>query len=498
MIKDEYRKSTKLLLVKLTHYVVCIVLFYFAWLFFRYGDVTAINQTGYRYNFYATIGYGVAVVTFNRIYNAYLFGYMRVRTLAFSQLLSQVLSLLLIYVVCSVAWLNFMNPWIFAVLLLEQASANIVWSYFGNWYYFRLNPTKRTILIYRDERDRKRVSLIKSKPLYRVYEIEEEMQYDGSFHDLKDKLDDYEAILVSGVNSKCRNGIAKYCKERAIPGLFLPHIGDMIMQEARHIPAFYAPVLYVNRSHLHPEYAFIKRLTDIVASLLAIIVFSPIMLIVAIAIKLYDRGHVIYKQKRLTKDGREFWIYKFRSMRENAESDGVARLSTGDKDDRITPVGKFIRKCRLDELPQLFNILKGDMTIVGPRPERPEIAKQYCEKMPEFSLRLQVKAGLTGYAQVYGRYNTEPYEKLEFDLLYIHSMNFWVDLKLIFATIGILFMPESTEGIATGTTIAMDFESESNSTDRLMNSSNDEMTEQDFSHFGVKNSMERNAGVFDK
>ena len=202
----------------------------------------------------------------------------------------------------------------------------------------------------------------------------------------------------------------------------------------------------------------IKRGFDFLVSFIAIIVLSPLMLATAIAIKLYDGGPAIYSQVRLTKDGKTFKIYKFRSMRVDAEKDGVARLSSGDKDDRITPIGKFVRKCRLDELPQLFNILKGDMSIVGPRPERPEIAEQYYKKIPDFKLRLQVKAGLTGYAQVYGRYNTEPYEKLEFDLLYINNMSAMTDLKLMFATVGILFSSDSTKGVSTGQTTAMDYE----------------------------------------
>ena len=192
----------------------------------------------------------------------------------------------------------------------------------------------------------------------------------------------------------------------------------------------------------------LKRLFDIIAAGLGIIVFSPLMLITALAIRLYDRGPALYKQVRLTKDSKEFKILKFRSMRVDAEKDGVARLSTGDKDDRITPIGKIVRKCRLDELPQLFNILKGDMSIVGPRPERPEIAEQYYRVLPDFKLRLQVKAGLTGYAQVYGKYNTEPYEKLEFDLMYINDMSIATDLRLIFATFSILGKSDSTEGVS--------------------------------------------------
>ena len=173
----------------------------------------------------------------------------------------------------------------------------------------------------------------------------------------------------------------------------------------------------------------------------------------AIAVK-SDGGPALYKQRRLTKDGKTFDVLKFRSMRIDAEKDGIARLSTGDQDDRITPVGRVIRKFRLDELPQLFNILLGEMSVVGPRPERPEIAAQYEEELPEFALRLQAKAGLTGYAQVYGKYNTTPYDKLQMDLMYIANPSLAEDFKIIFATIKILFEKESTEGVEVGQIIA--------------------------------------------
>ena len=202
------------------------------------------------------------------------------------------------------------------------------------------------------------------------------------------------------------------------------------------------------------EQRFVKRLIDIVCAVILLLVASPFMLITAIAIKLYDGGPVLYKQVRCTRDMQEFKILKFRSMRTDAEKDGVARLASKN-DSRITPIGKFIRKVRIDELPQLFNILKGEMSFIGPRPERPEIIRQYQEEMPEFTFRTKVKAGLAGYAQVYGKYNTTPYDKLKLDLFYIENYSVWLDIKLMLLTLKILFQPDSTEGVEENQTTAI-------------------------------------------
>ena len=455
-----YNRKLKLLLIKVAHFLLSVALFFLAWMYFRYNGNIPVNEVGFRYNFFIAWAYAVLLFFFNKTYNSYLIGYWRVRSLVFAQFLSQFFSVTAIYFIVSIAWNHFDNPAPFLILLLIQLLLDIAWSMFGNWFYYDMIPPRRTILIYRNALDRKRFGSLKGKPVERIYHVTDELMYDGSFKELEEKLDGYEAVFVAGVNSRCRNGILKYCKENNVRGFFLPHVGDVIMQEAVHIQSFDSPVLCVNRKVLNPEYAIVKRLFDFFSSLCGIIVLSPFMAAAAIAIKLYDGGPAIYKQVRLTKDGREFEIYKFRSMRVDAEKDGVARLSTGDNDDRITPIGKFIRKCRMDELPQLFNILKGDMSVVGPRPERPEIAEQYYKTMPDFKLRLQVKAGLTGYAQIYGRYNTDPYEKLEFDLLYINNMNMMRDLELIFATFFILFSSESTAGVEEGAVTAMDYEDE--------------------------------------
>ena len=448
------------LCIKLFHIIFSIGTFYFFWMLFRYPHFQDITHYGYRYNYFIAIGYGLLIFWFNRTYQSFLLGYNRIRILVFGQILSQFFSIVLLYFVVSIAWNHFRAPWIFIPLLLIQLLFDIAWSYLATLYYFHCTPQRKTLLIYRNKLDKRRFGTIKGRPMERLYHITDELQYDGRFKNLKEKLKGYDAIFVTGVNSKCRNGILKYCKENSIPVFFLPHVGDTIMQEAIHVKAFDTPIFYVNRTILNPEYAIIKRLFDIVSSGIALILLSPIMLITALAIHFYDGGPAFYKQVRLTQNGREFKIIKFRSMRVDAEKDGIARLSSGENDERITPIGKFVRKCRLDELPQLWNIFVGDMSVVGPRPERPEIAQQYYEKMPDFKLRLQVKAGLTGYAQIYGKYNTEPYEKLEFDLMYINNMNFLTDIQLCFATFAILFMPDSTQGISDGQTTAMSNEKE--------------------------------------
>lgn len=451
------KQDTRFFILKCTHMLLSVAIFYCFWLLFRYDTLTPDKTIDYRYNYFVMIGYGIVLYFFNRTYNAYLLGYTRIRGLAFSQFIAQFFSIIVTYVVVTVAWNQVKNPIWFSGLLVVQGIIDCAWSYFVSIYYYKTNPPKKAVLLYRNENDKKRFGTIAGKPVGRIYEIAEEIPYDGyRFKEVKDRLQGFEAIFVAGINSRCRNGVMKYCAENNIPGFFLPHVGDVLMRGATHIQTFTSPVLYSSRKAPKPEFLIIKRIFDILMSLFGIIILSPLMGITALAIKLYDHGPALYKQVRLTKDEKQFKILKFRSMRVDAEKDGVARLSTGDKDDRITPIGKIVRKCRLDELPQLFNILKGDMSIVGPRPERPEIAEQYYKVLPDFKLRLQVKAGLTGYAQIYGKYNTEPYEKLEFDLMYINDMNIATDLRLIFATFSILGKGESTEGVSEGKITAVE------------------------------------------
>ena len=394
----------------------------------------------------------VLFVIFGRVYDAFLMSMQRISEIVYAQFLAAAVSDFIMYIVIWLLSKHLPNILPGVAALIGQVVLAAVWAYNAHHAYFKIFPPQATAVIYDTRHGMEK--LIGKYGLDTKYKVVLTATADECIANLA-MLDGVSTVFMSGIHSHDRNVILKYCVENNIGIFVIPRIGDTIMSGAYPMHMFHLPMLKVGRYHPQPEYLFIKRLLDIVISAVALVVLSPIFLVTAIAIKVTDHGPVFYKQIRLTKDGKEFGILKFRSMRVDAEKDGVARLSSGDHDDRITPVGKVIRACRIDELPQLLNILKGELSIVGPRPERPEIAAQYCEEMPEFSLRLQAKAGLTGYAQIYGKYNTTPYDKLVMDLMYIAHPSIVEDLKIMFATVKILFMPESTEGVSEGQTTAM-------------------------------------------
>jgi lipopolysaccharide/colanic/teichoic acid biosynthesis glycosyltransferase len=262
---------------------------------------------------------------------------------------------------------------------------------------------------------------------------------------IKEKILDFEAVIICDVPSNLRNQILKFTYDKSIRTYITPKISDVILRGSEEIHLFDTPLLLSRNLGLSFEQRVIKRAMDLVMALICFVIASPFMLVTALAIKLYDRGPVLYSQERLTLDGKIFKVYKFRSMKVRG-SDEEYQMTRKD-DDRVTPVGNIIRNIHFDEIPRIFNILKGDMSFVGPRPETPEIAAQYTEIVPEFDFRLKVKGGLTGLAQVYGKYNTNPYDKLKLDLEYINNYSFWRDIKLILLTFKILFEKENTEGL---------------------------------------------------
>ena len=402
------------------------------------------------------------------LYGGFLIHIKRISEIIYAQVLATVITDFIMLIVMWLLIRKVPNVLVMLVVFITQVILITFWTRKAHQWYFRHNPAKPTVIIY-DEMEGLE-SLINQYGLdnhfntLKTVSVEEIhgagwdalSNEEKDAHELKkirEILQGMDAVFLCCLHSHIRNQIIKYCVSQDINSWCIPRIGDVIMAGAEKHQLFHLPMLRVARYNPTPEYLILKRLFDIVVAGTALLLLWPLMLVLAVLIR-RDGGTAFYRQKRLTKDGKIFEILKFRSMRMDAEKDGVPRLSTGEKDPRITPVGHFIRACRFDELPQIFNILSGDMSIVGPRPERPEIAQIYKQELPEFDLRLQCKCGLTGYAQVYGQYNTTPYNKLLMDLMYIAKPSMAEDIKICFATVKILFMKDSTEGIEEGSTTA--------------------------------------------
>ena len=395
--------------------------------------------------------YSLLLLFFSRMYGGLKIGYLERGNVLYSQVLSVIIVNMFTYLQIALLAKRFLNPIPFLIMFLAQVIAIGIWTFLANRLFETLFPPRQMLLIYGD-----RPSLVlMDKMNFRKdrYQIKEMVHIKKGLETIEQMIPRYDAVVICDVPSSIRNPILKYCYGERKRVYMTPKISDILVRSAEDINLFDTPLIMSRNGKMTIEQALFKRVMDIGITGIACILTLPLMAITALAIKLQDGGPVLYKQKRLTIEGREFFVYKFRSMRVDAEKDGVARLAC-DGDNRVTPVGQFIRKVRLDELPQLFNILKGDMSIVGPRPERPEIAEQYEAEIPEFRYRLRVKAGLTGYAQIYGKYNTTPYDKLKLDLHYIQNYSLMLDVKLMIQTVKILFMRESTEGIAAGQTTA--------------------------------------------
>lgn len=428
---------------KLINMILMTVPFVYVW-YTYYADQLWV-RFAMRGHWLVILLYVALYFTIGRIYDAFKMSYNSKGEMVYSQLLS----LLEVNVImCIVTWLLIRHmPDVLPVVLVYgiQIIFAAIWAIVSQEWYYRTFPANKTVVVW--DMRQGITKLIDQYNFGKKYKVVATASVDECIDNL-DMLTDADTVFLVGIHSHDRNIIAKYCLMHNVEAYLIPRVGDLIIAGSKRSHMFHLLMLKIERYNPTLEYIMAKRIGDIILSLIALIIASPIMLVTAICIKVEDHGPVFYKQCRLTKDGKEFNILKFRSMRTDAEKDGIARLSSGENDDRITKVGRFIRKVRIDELPQLFNILRGDLTIVGPRAERPEIACEYQKELPEFELRLQVKAGLTGYAQVYGKYNTIPYDKLLMDLMYIANASIFEDLRIIFATVKILFMPESTEGVA--------------------------------------------------
>lgn len=388
--------------------------------------------------------YVVVLMFFTHIYGGLKIGYQKPFDVMLSQIVAIICANTVFYVEVVLLAYKFLPITPIMVVTGINICLVLVWTEASMKLYRKLFPPHRVLLVYgREKEEEARKKIIERKDKFSVMEG---INAETELGQIWEKISVYNTVLLWDVPNYIRNDILKECYGRRIRIYTMPSISDILLSGSEIMHFFDTPLFLIRSNALTVDQMVIKRIIDIVIAVLLLFLTSPIMLITAVVIKFYDGGPILYRQIRCSLFGKSFYIYKFRSMKVDAEKDGVARLAQK-KDSRITPIGAFIRKVRIDELPQLFNVIKGDMSFVGPRPERPEIIEEYKEQLPEFPYRMKVKAGLTGYAQIYGKYNTVPYDKLKLDLYYIEHYSLWLDLKLLLLTIKIVLTPESTEGV---------------------------------------------------
>lgn len=448
-MKTESLKSIYKRLVALIEFVLLVLVFYYYWM----TELNVIRHTQF-------LGKGNWLVVF--VYAAILFAMMcamggfkvgvsKAGNLALSQVIAVILANILgwaqsVLIIGDIWHMKEVTTAMVAVTVIDIILC-IVYSNLTAWGYRKLFPPYHMLLINGHHQNHlsQKVSSRDDK-----YQICEEISIDAGLDAVKAKIMEYDVVLMNDVGSDEKSAILKFCFQNSRRLYFTPHLTDVLTKGADEVDLFDSPLLLCRNYGLSLEQRFVKRTIDIVVSLLGIILLSPVMLVIAVAIKAHDKGPVFFMQERCTRGGKRFMMCKFRSMIENAEQDGKSRPAVDD-DDRITPVGRIIRATRLDELPQLFNIFKGEMSLVGPRPERVEHVEKYTEEIPEFAFRMKVKGGLTGYAQIYGKYNTSAYDKLKMDLKYIVDYSFLLDMRIILMTLKVIFMKESTEGFEQAT-----------------------------------------------
>lgn len=451
----EAAKRTIILQMSLIGLIFQTVLYVYVW-HRVYNDImqSSMWRSFHRKGFWLLAAvYFLLLLFFTATYGGLKIGYLKPMDVFFSQVISLFFTNIVSYFQISLLSLKLVTPYPLILMMLGEIAVAGVWTFISHRLYKQFFPPKQLLFI---SGERPVEDILKKfetrKDKYNILKCVYENEGQKALE--KEILSGYDGVVLWDMNTSLRNKLLKFCYSKGVRVYIMPKIPDIMVKGADQIHLFDTPILLVRDYAMTVEQRLVKRIIDIACALILVVVTSPFMLVTAVAIKLYDGGPVLYKQVRCTRDMREFRILKFRSMRSDAEKDGVARLASKN-DSRITPIGRFIRKTRIDELPQLFNILKGDMSFIGPRPERPEIIKQYQEEMPEFTFRTKVKSGLAGYAQVYGKYNTMPYDKLKLDLFYIENYSVWLDLKLMLLTLKVLFQSESTEGVEANQTTAM-------------------------------------------
>lgn len=442
-------------IVKQSYKIVSLLIMFLSASALWYYNISPYWENGYTgYLTLALVGIMFCIIYwfFAKMYQALKIGIYRLTELMYFQVLAIVIAdAALLFE--SIMWFHGFQKlkiWSYLLGMGIQVVAMGVNIFIHNRLFALYDERRKILIVYGNDGYKTLIKKMQSKK-YR-YEIVGCYSDETSLEVLEDNIGKAEGIYLYEVDDQLKRKLVLFCDSISKDIYLTQSVEDLLTMGFDVSHTFDTPFIRTKRMPEKWYYAFIKRTIDILFSSMGLIILSPMLLIVAACIKLYDGGPVFYKQIRLTKGHKEFEIYKFRSMIVDAEKNG-ARLAA-QNDNRITPIGKVIRATRVDELPQLINILKGDMTLVGPRPERPEIEDVYLKEIPEFGMRLKVKAGLTGYAQVFGKYNTSPEDKLKLDLLYINQRSLLLDFKLIFYTIKIIFIPEATEGIEENKTTA--------------------------------------------
>lgn len=434
-------KKIPFAVVKMVNIVLLMIPFVICWTLYYEPRTTTVGSK--QVSVLVMIIFFLICYYFGQRLDCFRVSILQIRDVIFGEVLATMITDIIMYILIWILSIHLPNLIPGLITWGGQCVIGVIWAYVMHQSYFSTHPPLRTIVIYDERMGMENLihtyGLEKRFNIKTVYPVE-------SIMDKLEVMEEFDAAFLCGIHSRERNIILKHCISHKIKLFMIPRIADVMMRGSEQIHMLHLPILKTQRYKPSIEYQIIKRTMDIVVSGIATIVLSPLFLITAIAVK-SDGGPAFYKQKRLTKDGKVFEILKFRSMRVDAEKYSGAVLSAGENDPRITKVGRIIRACRLDELPQLLNILKGDMSLVGPRPERPELQKEIEKEVPEIGLRLQAKAGLTGYAQVYGKYNTTFYDKLLMDLMYISKPSILEDLTIMLATVKILTSKESTEGV---------------------------------------------------
>lgn len=393
---------------------------------------------------------GISFMMFSKIYGNLQIGVYKSRQVIYSTSLAILFTDIVTYLSLMVMITNPNNVWanasfkleylniLFLVFVVQVVLICIV-SFVGNYLFFKLFEPQRTLVIYDQNFGDDRTVLNYLSQYKKQYSLMEPVEIGDS--SLDSSISNADFVVFSEMAPDIRKNLAEVCYTLGIDFAFSPSISDVVEMSGTHATYDDKPIIEVRNASISFNQRFIKRLFDIVFSLLGIIFTLPLWCVFAIAIKLDDQGPIFFRQVRKTINGKDFRVFKFRSMEV-----GASNVSATHQDERITRVGRVLRKIRLDELPQLLNILLGDMSVVGPRPEMLSNIELYESEMPEFRYRLKVKAGLTGIAQIEGKYNTLPKDKLILDLIYIENYSVWFDLKLVFKTAIIFFKKDSAEG----------------------------------------------------